>query len=88
MVSYLSELGKLDFSKEELEKVAHEMTDIINLMDTIKDLDVTYDALLDNKNVYLNNLRQDKSEASMPTEKILKNAVNTNNCFVVPKVVE
>ena len=25
---------------------------------------------------------------SMPTSKVLSNAVNTNNCFVVPKVVE
>ena len=88
MVGYLSELGKLQFSQEELEKVAHEMTDIINLMDTIKEIDVTYDALLDNKNVYLNDLRKDISEASMPTEKVLQNATNSNNCFVVPKVVE
>lgn len=88
MVSYLSELGKLQFTDEELERVAHEMTDIINLMDTIKEIDVTYDALLDNKNVYLNDLRNDKSQASMQTEKILKNAKSSNNCFVVPKVVE
>jgi len=88
MVSYLSELGKLNFTEEELQKVAHEMTDIINLMDTIKEIDVTYDALLDNKNVYLNDLRKDISEASMSTQKVLKNAVSSNNCFVVPKVVE
>jgi len=88
MVSYLSELGKLNFNEKELEKVAHEMTDIINLMDTIKEIDVNYDAFLDNKNVYLNDLRKDISEASMPTEKVLKNATHSNNCFVVPKVVD
>ncbi len=88
MVSYLSELGKLSFSNDELEKVAHEMTDIMDLMDTIKDLDVTYDALLDNKNVYLNDLREDNALPSISTEKVLKNAVSSNNCFVVPKVVE
>ncbi len=88
MVSYLSELGKLEFSDKDLERIAHEMTDIINLMDTIKEIDVTYDALLDNKNMYLNDLRKDKKEPSMSTEKILSNSVNTNNCFVVPKVVE
>ncbi len=88
MVSYLSELGKLQFSEQELEKVAHEMTDIINLMDTIKDIDVTYDALLDNKNVYLNDLRKDISEKSMDTQSILNNATHSNNCFVVPKIVE
>ena len=88
MVSYLSELGKLEFSDKELEKVANEMTDIINLMDTIKEIDVTYDAKSDNKNVYLNDLRNDISAPSMPTEKILQNATSSNNYFVVPKVVE
>lgn len=88
MVSYLSELGKLEFSDKELERVAHEMTDIINLMDTIKEIDVTYDAKLDNKNVYLNDLRKDISEPSMPTDKITQNAKSTNNYFIVPKVVD
>ena len=88
MVSYLSKLGKLSFTDEELKKTAEEMTSIIEIMDTIKEIDVEYNALADNKNVYLNNLREDESEASMPTEKILQNAVNSQNCFVVPKVVD
>ena len=88
MVSYLSKLGKLSFTDEELKKTAEEMTSIIEIMDTIKEIDVEYNALADNKNVYLNNLREDESEVSMPTEKILQNAVNSQNCFVVPKVVE
>lgn len=88
MVSYLSKLGKLAFTEEELKKTAEEMTSIIEIMDTIKEIDVEYNALADNKNVYLNDLREDASEPSMPTEKILKNAVNSENCFVVPKVVE
>ena len=50
--------------------------------------DITYDAVADNKNVYLNDLREDFSVPSFPTEKILQNAVNDENCFVVPKVVE
>lgn len=88
MVSYLSKLGKLAFTEEELKKTAEEMTSIIEIMDTIKEIDVEYNALADNKNVYLNDLREDASEPSMSTEKILQNAVNSENCFVVPKVVE
>lgn len=72
MVSYLSKLGKLSFTDEELKKTAEEMTSIIEIMDTIKEIDVEYNALADNKNVYLNNLREDESEASMPTEKYCK----------------
>lgn len=88
MVRYLSGLGKLSFTEEELKKTAEEMTSIIEIMDTIKEIDIEYDALADNKNVYLNDLREDASESSMPTEKILQNAQNSENCFVVPKVVE
>jgi aspartyl-tRNA(Asn)/glutamyl-tRNA(Gln) amidotransferase subunit C len=88
MIGYLSELSKLNFTGEELEKAAHDMTDIINLMDTIKEIDITYDPYLDNKNVYLNDLRKDISAPSMPTQRVLSNAVNSESCFVVPKVVE
>ena len=88
MVSYLSRLGKLSFTEEELKKTAEEMTNIIEIMDTIKEIDIKYDALADNKNVYINDLREDASEPSMPTQKIHQNALNSEDCFVVPKVVE
>ncbi len=88
MVKYLAELGKLEFSDEDLKKKADEMTDIINLMDTVKEIDITYDALKDNHNVYINDLREDVVQDSFDRSKILQNAVNSNNCFVVPKVVE
>jgi len=59
MVSYLSKLGKLSFTDEELQKTAEEMTGIIEIMDTVKEIDVVYDAFAYNKNVYLNDLRED-----------------------------
>ena len=79
MVKYLAELSKLEYSDKELAATAEQMTDIIDLMDTVKEIDITY---------YLNDLRKDEVIESMPTSKVLSNAVNTNNCFVVPKVVE
>lgn len=88
MVKYLSKLGKLNFTDAELEKMAREMTDIIEIMDTIKEIDITYDPIKDNHNVYLNDLRKDIPADSFPTEKILQNAVSSENSFVVPKVVE
>ena len=88
MVRYLSELGKLYLSDEELEKMASDMTDIIKIMDTVKEIDVAYEPIKDNHNVYLNDLREDISQPSMPAEKILSNARQSNSCFVVPKVVE
>ena len=88
MISYLAELGKLHFSPEEMKQMAKDMTSIIAIMDTVKEIDITYDAEADNKNVYLNDLREDINAPSFPTEKILHNAVNDESCFVVPKVVE
>lgn len=88
MVRYLAKLSKLNYSEEELAKVAKDMTSIINIMDTIKDIDIKYDPFADNKNIYLNDLREDISTESFPTEKILANALNSENSFVVPKVVE
>jgi aspartyl/glutamyl-tRNA(Asn/Gln) amidotransferase C subunit len=84
----IANLGKLTFSDNERDELLHDMTDIIDIMDTVKNADLVYDPLLDNKNVYINELRKDKSETSFQTEKILQNARNMNNCFVVPKVVE
>lgn len=56
MIAYLAELGKLHFTKEEMEQMASEMTSIIEIMDTVKEIDIQYDAYADNKNVYLNDL--------------------------------
>ncbi len=88
MVKYLAELGKLEFTDEALAKTAEEMTDIIELMDGVKAIDVEYDAHKDNHDVFYDKLRTDDKQPSMPTEKVLKNAVNQDNAFVVPKVVE
>lgn len=88
MIAYLAELGKLHFTPDEMEQMAAEMTSIIEIMDTVKEIDVEYDALADNKNIYLNDLREDSKTDSFSTEKILQNAINDENCFVVPKVVE
>ncbi|HOV40910.1 MAG TPA: Asp-tRNA(Asn)/Glu-tRNA(Gln) amidotransferase subunit GatC [Oscillospiraceae bacterium] len=88
MVSYLAKLSKLNFTEEELKKAAADMTSIIDIMDTIKEVDVVYNPLADNKNMYLKDLREDIAKDSMETEKILQNAKHSDNCFVVPKVVE
>ncbi len=88
MISYLADLGKLSFTPEEMEKMAGQMTDIIEIMDTVKEIDITYDPYADNHNVTADQLREDKNAPSFPTEKILQNAVHDEDCFVVPKVVE
>ncbi len=88
MIAHLAQLSKLSFTPEEMERMASDMTDIIGIMDTVKEIDIAYEPIKDNHNVFLNGLREDISAASIPTEKVLQNAVSSQNCFVVPKVFE
>ncbi len=88
MISHLSTLSKLSFTDDELEKFASDMSNIIEIVDIVKEVDIEYDPLADNRNIRVNDLREDVAKESMATDKILKNAVNSDNCFIVPKVVE
>lgn len=87
-IQHLCQLSRLRYDGEELEKVMGEMTDIIGLMDTIKAFDLTYDDTKDNNSIRYCDVREDKAMPSYPAEKLLKNAKNTDGCYVVPKVVE
>lgn len=87
-VRSLARLGKLSFTEEELEQAAKDMTSIIEIMDTVKEIDITYDPLKDDRSVNLSDLRRDEAMPSLAPEKLLQNAVTDDNCFVVPRVVE
>ena len=87
-IKHLCELSKLNYDDEALEKVMGEMTDIIELMDTIKDIELTCDDTKDNNSISFSEVREDVAKPSFPTEKLLKNAKQLENCYVVPKVVE
>lgn len=87
-IQHLCELSKLNYDEAGLEKVMGEMSDIIDLMDTIKSFDLTYDDTKDNNSISLNEVREDIAQPSFPTKKLLSNAENNGSCYVVPKVVE
>lgn len=87
-IEHLCELSKLDYDEEGMKKVMGEMSDIIDLMDEIKEFDLTYDDTKDGNEIAFGDTREDVSEESFPTEKLLSNAENTDGCYVVPKVVE
>ena len=86
MIAYLAELGKLNFTPEEMKKMAADMTSIINIMDTVKEIDVEYDVEADNKNVYLNDLREDISAESFPTERSCKMPYMMKTVSLCPKL--
>ena len=71
-IQHLCELSKLNYDEAGLEKV----------------MDLVYDDTKDNNSISLGEVREDVAQPSFPTEKLLANAENTDNCYVVPKVVE
>ncbi len=87
-IKHLCNLSKLDYSEDGVAKVMGEMSDIIDLMDEIKEFDLTYDDTKDGNEIRFSETREDVPEESFPTEKLLSNAENRDSCYVVPKVVE
>lgn len=89
-LDHIAELSKLSFTDEESEKMAEQMGDIIELMDTIRDFDIEYDDTGDNNQIPYAQLREDRAEQSFPTEKLMQNAVTGGNedCYVLPKMME
>ena len=87
-IQHLCELSKLNYDDEALEKVASEMTDIISLMDGIKEFDLSYDDTKDNNSISFGEVREDIVKPSFSPEKLMQNAQSVDDCYVVPKVVD
>ncbi len=86
-IQHLCELSCLRY-EDGFEKVMAEMTDIVALMDTIKAFELTYDDTKDNNSIAFSEVREDIPQTSFPREKLLVNAESSDDCYVVPKVVE
>lgn len=82
----LAELGRIEFTEQELFYMKEDMKDIIGLMDKVcefKDGEAYVQ-----ETVKYSKLRDDIPDKSYSTEDILKNAKMTGgNSFIVPKVV-
>lgn len=87
-IQHLCDLSRLRYEDEALRKVMEEMTDIVALMDTIREFDLSYDDTKDNNSIAFSEVREDIPQESFPREKLLANAENTDDCYIVPKVVE
>ena len=89
-LDHIAELSKLSFTDEETEKMIDQMSDIITLMDTIRDIDIQYDDTKDKNEIPYAKLREDKAGESFPTEKLLQNtkAGGDGDCYTLPKMME
>ncbi|MBQ9737373.1 MAG: Asp-tRNA(Asn)/Glu-tRNA(Gln) amidotransferase subunit GatC [Clostridia bacterium] len=85
----LCELSKLHLNDDELVSFGKDMTEIMELMDTIGDSDFEYNPIDLTNAVPFSELRADKIETFDNMEGIVKNGPETiENQFVVPKIVD
>ncbi len=88
-VQHVAHLARIDLEDNELEKMSHQLKDILDFIDKLKTLNVanTYPTshILPINTV----LREDKSVESLSIDKTLCNAPQKKgNFFAVPKVIE
>ncbi len=85
----LCELSKLHLSDAEMETYGKEMSDIIELMDTIGDSNFEYNLIDMSNAVPFSALRGDNIETFNNMDGIVANGPQTiENQFVVPKIVD
>ncbi|MEE0546849.1 MAG: Asp-tRNA(Asn)/Glu-tRNA(Gln) amidotransferase subunit GatC [Peptococcaceae bacterium] len=87
-VERVAHLSRLEFTEDELEKQYEQLGSIIDMMDSLSEIDTTdvtpLNHVMDLQNVF----REDIVHESMGVEKVLSNAPSENeNMFQVPKIV-
>lgn len=88
-VEYVSALARLEFSEEEKEQYAGELSVILDYINRLNELDTegiepTYHVM-----PVTNVMREDIARLSLDREKALMNAPDTmENCFKVPRIIE
>lgn len=89
LITYLAKLSKIDISEEENNRLAYEMSEIVNLMDTINEVDMVEEHNLNGTGINLEGLRADEVITSYEREVVLSNASHKKDgFFVVPKIME
>lgn len=84
----VAHLSRLDFTEEELEKQFEQLGSIIEMMDSLSEIDTTDVSPLNHVMDIQNVFRDDEVHEGMGVEKVLANAPEENeNMFQVPKIV-
>lgn len=88
-VAYVAHLARLSFSEEETGKFTSQLNDILLYMDKLNSVDTTGVEPMTHAIAQKNAFRDDRVDASLPSEASLANAPESRgNCFQVPKVIE
>ena len=87
-VEHVASLAQLSFSKEEKQKLTHELNEILAYMEQLNSLDTTNVEPLSQVIELSNVFREDTPKACLKREEALRNAPAKNEKFFkVPKVI-
>jgi len=88
-VRYIADLASLKLSEEEVEKFSKQLSDILDYVEKLDELD-TEDIVPTAYTIPVKNvLREDKVEESLELDKVLQNAPEQKgNQFRVPKIMD
>lgn len=88
-IEHVAKLARLNLSEQEIDKYAFEMSNLIDFVNKLNELDTTGVEPTANAIKMQNVFREDKIGQSLDREKILENAPSKEaGCFRVPRVVE
>lgn len=94
-VTRLAKLVKLNFSEDEIQSFAEQLTTIANLLDELKEVDCTNTEPLTSVCDHTQRLREDTVTSGNITKELFAGVPYTKDnlakeikCFIVPKVVE
>ncbi len=87
-VVHVAKLARLNLDEEAIEIYTRQLGDILTYMDTLNRVD-TKDVPPTSHAIFINNaFREDEVKASVPVERVLANAPQSEDgSFVVPKVI-
>jgi aspartyl-tRNA(Asn)/glutamyl-tRNA(Gln) amidotransferase subunit C len=88
-VEHIAELARLKFSEEELESFTHQLNQILEYVEKLKELDTENVEPLSHPVEGNNAFREDELKPSINREEALKNAPDSDDeFFKVPKVID
>ncbi|MGI6108748.1 MAG: Asp-tRNA(Asn)/Glu-tRNA(Gln) amidotransferase subunit GatC [Eubacteriaceae bacterium] len=88
-VAYVAGLARLSFNEEETEKLQEELSSVLDYVAALEKLDTTDVKPTEHVLELVNVLRPDVVGETLPIEKVLANAPESeSNAFKVPRVIE
>jgi aspartyl-tRNA(Asn)/glutamyl-tRNA(Gln) amidotransferase subunit C len=88
-VTHVATLARLQFKEDEISKFAHQLNNILEYFEKLQNVDTTGVEPSTHAVNLSNVFREDIERKSLPSEKALKNAPDSEQSFFrVPKIIE